>query len=329
MQTINSGFLADGRTYEILRIVTPDDATSVEVVRYFMASLGYEKYRNVVQDIAYWRLYFRESLAGNLAPEVIDHHYLCRVDGQFAGRLWFGYAPRTGHGNFGNVFTEPEFRRLGVMTLLLKHFVADFKASEAQMLCCASGNEFAVRCYCDCGFQLIYGGKSGPLCLCKQGPFAEMERKCYDEPAGWTVRPGTIGDQFDCDKFLAYTSAMWEQDRPRFGIGALVADYRCAYQEVLSGHGVVKVLENTCGALCGYAFALRLSGQDILDFRVHPKWSEGLPELLAQTSDDFAEHFGTRPVCIIPLEDAVSAMALKNAGRQTAGTLLGKWQAWQ
>ena len=76
VEVLEHGNLPDGRGYEILRLVTPEPFVPAEVVRYFSASLGYEKYRNVVQDMAYWRLYFRESLGGRLAPEVIDHHYL-------------------------------------------------------------------------------------------------------------------------------------------------------------------------------------------------------------------------------------------------------------
>ena len=106
MDILEKGKLPDGRNYEVIRVVTPDPDVPEELIRYFIASFGFDTCRKAVQDLTYWRLYFRESLAGHFAPEVIDHHYVLRVEGVYAGRIWFGYNTRTGHGNFGNVYTE-------------------------------------------------------------------------------------------------------------------------------------------------------------------------------------------------------------------------------
>ena len=145
MDILEKGKLPDGRNYEVIRVVTPDPEVPEELVRYFIASLGFDYYRKYVQDQTYWRLYYRESLAGTLAPEVVDHHYVLRVEGVYAGRIWFGFNTRTGHGNFGNVYTEPDFRRQGVMGILMKHCMEGFRSSSAIQLCCASGSVFAVQ----------------------------------------------------------------------------------------------------------------------------------------------------------------------------------------
>jgi len=325
MDIPEKGALADGRRYEVLRIVTPDPAVPEEIVRYFIASFGFDTWRKAVLDLTYWRLYFRESLAGHLVPGVIDHHYILRVEGTFAGRLWFAYNTRTGRGNFGNVYTEPAFRRCGVMNVLMRHCMKDFHDSPAQQLCCASGNKFAVQSYLKHGFKLIYGGETGPLCLRKNGTFQEAEAEAFPGHEVCTVREGTIGDQFECDKFLAVTAAWRKFAQRSFGLAAVMVDYRTAWQEKLSGLGAVNVLCTPSGAVCAYAFALKLCGEDILEFRIHPEYPEHLPDLLKRTAADYGKLFDGAPVCAVPETAALKIDALRRAGARPAGGLEGSY----
>ena len=313
MDILEKGKLNDGRNYEVLRVITPDPEVPEELIRYFIASLGFDYYRKYVQAQTYWRLYYRESLAGTFAPEVVDHHYILRVEGAYAGRIWFGYNTRTGHGNFGNVYTEPDFRRQGVMGILMKHCMEGFHASSAIQLCCASGNKFAVQSYCKHGFKLIYGGEVGPLCLRKQGTFQEAERAAYPGHEPCTVRSGSIGDQFECDKFLYYTSTWLNFSQRSFGLAAAIADYRIAYQEKLSSNGVVNVLTTPSGSVCAYAFALKYFGADILEFRFHPDYPEHLPELVRQTAADYEKMFDAVPICAAAEDAEIKLDALRRA----------------
>ena len=323
MEILEKGLLPDGRPFEVIRIVTPDPDVPEDLVRYFIASFGFDTFRKAVMDLTYWRLYYRESLAGHLAPEVIDHHCVLRVGNDFAGRIWFGFNTRTGHGNFGNVYTEPAFRRCGVMNLLMKHCMAGFRDSGALQLCCASGNKFAVQSYLKHGFRLIYGGETGPLCLRKNGTFQEAERAAFSGHESCTVRPGTIGDQFECDKFLAYTSAWRAFPQRSFGLASTIPEFRMAWQEKLSGSGAVNVLASPSGTVCAYAFALRLFGEDILDFRFHPDYPEHLPELLKQTASDYVRLFHAPPVCAAAPDAAAKIDALRRAGFHESGSLSG------
>ena len=325
MEILEKGALADGRNYEVLRIVTPDPEVPEEIVRYFIASFGFDTWRRAVWDRACWRLYFRESLAGHLAPGVIDHYYVLRVEGVFAGRLWFAWNTRTGRGNFGHVYTEPAFRRRGVMNVLMKHCMKDFQESPAQQLCCASGNKFAVQSYLKHGFKLIYGGETGPLCLRKKGTFQEAEAEAFPGHEKCTVREGTIGDQFECDKFLAVTAAWKNFAQRSFGLAAAMADYRTAWQEKLSGLGAVNVLCTPSGAVCAYAFALKLCSEDILEFRIHPEYPEHLPELLKRTAADYGKLFPGAPVCAVPETAELKIDALRRAGARPAGGLEGSY----
>ena len=277
--------LSTGEKLRILRFVTPEEIPE-RVIRYWIASFGFDTYRKAVFSLTYWRLYFREVFAGNFAEETVDHIYVAEVNGEYAARMWFAYSKRTLHGNFGHVFTEPEFRKRGLMGELLKVCIADFHASPATMLCCASGNEGAVRAYVNHGFELIYGGKTGPLALVKDGTFATTTAKFFD-PAGGpcTIREGSIGDQFECDKFLAYNRNVYLGKRNfRRGTANLVPDFCSAYQETLSGNGKVFVAENAHGAIAGYAYALNFCGNGIFDFTWHGDYASGIPELLRRTA---------------------------------------------
>lgn len=330
MEIIEHGEMPDGRTYEIVRIVTPDPEVPEEVVRYFIASFGFDKYRVAVYGLALWRSYFRDSLAGVYAPEVIDHHYIMKIGGRYAGRLWFGYNTRTGRGNFGNVYTETEFRHQGVMGVLLRRFRLDFDASPATMLCCESGNPYAVPSYLKTGFQLIYGGKGGPLALCKAGTFADAEARLFPGGDAVTRRPGGIGDQFECDKILAYSQGVFRHPRQnRCGLSVLLGYYQTAYQETLSGNGIVNVLENSVGAVPGYAFAVNFFGEPVLDFRFHPAYAGEMPALVRMTADRFAETYGVSPVCTVREGDTERAKIAADGGLKAVGGLKEQYQLFR
>lgn len=325
MDILEKGTLADGRAYEVLSVITPDPAVPEELVRYFIASFGFDTYRHAVQDLNYWRLYYREALAGHNLPQVVDHHYVLRVEGKFAGRIWFAYNTKTGHGNFGNVYTEPAFRRCGVMGILMKHTMAGIRSSGVTQLCCSSGSKHAVKVYLAHGFNLIYGGETGPLCWRREGTFQEAERAAFPGHEKCTVREGQLGDQFECDKFLAYTPAWLGFKQDSTGLAATIFEYRVAFQEKLSGNGIVNVLTTPSGTVCAYAFALKICGEDILDFRIHPEYPEDLPELLNRTAAEYRERFNAAPVCAMRVDQPVKLDALQRAGFRESGGLKGSY----
>ena len=330
MEIIERGRRPDGREYEVLRIVTPDPEVPEEVVRYFISSFGFDRYRVAVYGLALWRSYFRDSLAGVYVPDVIDHHYIMKIGGEYAGRLWFGYNTRTRRGNFGNVYTETAFRHQGVMGELLRLFRRDFDASPATMLCCESGNPYAVPSYLKCGFELIYGGSGGPLALCRTGTFAEAEAKLFPGGDAVTLRSGGIGDQFECDKILAYSEGVFRHPRQhRCALGVLLSYYQTAYQETLSGNGVVNVLENTAGAVPGYAYAVSFFGEKVLDFRFHPAYATEMPMLIRHTAAEFEEKFGSRPVCAVKTGDRERLEIMRRSGLTDCGGLDGQIQLFR
>ncbi len=330
MNLLESGLLKDGRPFELWRIVTTEkNPAPPEVVRYWMGSTGYDAYRDYTFVNVYWRIYYREALVGNLLPQVVDYLYLAKVDGVWAARLWFGYSLKTGRGNFGNVFTEPEFRRLGLMGMLMNYCVADMRASSLRQVCCCTGSAVAARAYCKLGFEMIYGGETGPLCFSKVGGFQAEVQRCYGDHPCVRIRDGEIGDQFDCDKLRPYTKEMMDFPRQNLVTPAYwLSDYRSAFQEVMGGNGMIKIQETDSGAACNYAFALHVWNQDVLDFGFQMNYLKDLPELIRQTAEAYREKYHRSPVCAVVNGDTERLEAVKSAGLHQLGGLENSYTLW-
>lgn len=272
LDLLEEGVLSGGENYKIYRLVTPTErVVPKRVKQYITASLGFDNYRMYVNDQSYWRLYYRTAFDNQGA---VDHLYLAEVDGEFAARVWFAYSRRSGFGNFGNVYTETEHRQKGLMNILMKHCVAGFEASDAKMLCCSTGNKIAAASYIKSGFHLIYGGEVGPLCLLKKScgnHFLDVAKKYYSDNRIVKVRPGTIDDQYDCDKILDKLPEMRANPpEPAPEAGCFVTEFRIACQEMLNGNGKVLVAENSSGVCVGYSWKLNLFGREVTRVVLHP-----------------------------------------------------------
>lgn len=292
MELLKESNLPDGRGLRIYRQITPAaEPVPERLIRYVIASIGFENYRKYVNDQSYWRLYYRSAFDGEGA---VDHLYLAEVDGTFAARVWFGYSPESGLGNFGNVYTETAFRRLGLMKELMVFCVRDFHASPARILCCATGNKIAAASYRSFGFHMIYGGETGPMGIINPqygSHFRDLEKQLFDGSPAVDVRRGTPGDQFDCDKFLFFAGALRGEPRGTAGPDSFVSDYRTAWQEFKNGNGVTAVAKNAQGAVCAWAYAVKAFGKNCMNFIVHPDNTGDVKKLLEFTAAEFRKLF--------------------------------------
>ena len=325
MELLKETQLSDGRALRIYRQITPDtQAVPERLIRYIISSIGFDSFRKFVHDQNYWRLYYRTAFEGEGA---IDHLYLAEVDGTFAARVWFAYSPTSGFGNFGNVYTEPEFRRLGLMNELMVYCVRDFLASPAKLLCCATGNQYAAASYRKHGFQMTYGGETGMMHIINPrygSHFSDLEKLCFDGSPVVKVRPGTPGDQFDCDKFLVHTSAMRGKGRGTAGPDAYVSEYRVAWQDHKMGSAVTAVAENAKGTVVAYAYAVKAFGRNCLNFTVHPDNTGDVKELLQFTAAEFRKLFPDEPILIYEASNfALQLEALEKAGMKPVARITG------
>ncbi|HQL88326.1 MAG: GNAT family N-acetyltransferase [Lentisphaerae bacterium] len=318
--------MADGSWLRVTRFRPPGEYP-LAMWRYLMEAFKCDDHRRNFIQHAYWRLDYRERLDGHYADYTEDNFYCAQVDDVYAASLWFGYSKRSGRGNFGNVYTMPAYRRRGLMTELLLPCVEDFAASPAKMLCCSSGNPYAVASYCKVGFRLIYGGEKGPLCLMKtdEAPnFLAAAEQAFAGKGIALLRPGHPGDQFDCDKFLFYAPSIYQGGRHvRRGPAAQTPDYRIALQEVLQGNGVQWVAENAAGTMVGYAHALRLQDHGILDFTVHGDYIDAAPELIQATASAFKAKMNMSMFFFAAPTDQEKISLVERSGGVLAGKLSG------
>ena len=325
MELLKESQLADGRSLRIYRQITPDTEPVPErLIRYVISSIGFDSYRKFVHDQNYWRLYYRTAFDGEGA---VDHLYVAEVDGTFAARVWFAYSPTSGFGNFGNVYTEPEFRRLGLMNELLFFCIRDFMDSPAKLLCCGTGNQFAAAAYRKVGFQMTYGGETGMMHIInpKYGShFRDLEKICFDGSPVTKVRLGTPGDQFDCDKFLVHTAAMRGKPRGTAGPDAYVSEYRVAWQDHKIGNAVTAVAENANGTVVAYAYAVKAFGRNCLNFTVYPDNTGDVKELLEFTAAEFRKIFPGEPILMYLASNfSLQLEALEKAGMKPVAQIPG------
>jgi len=316
--------MADGRALRVLRYVSPEDEVPERVVRYVIGSLGFDSYNKYIQAQAYWRSWYRESFEGKLGG-VASHLYLAEVDGVLAARAWFAYSRENGFGNFGNVYTETDYRRRGLLNELLTPCMADYDAAgDARILCCGSGNRVAVRTYLKRGFRLIYGGDAGCMERTRRPgeDFFSIEREVFADVRLASIRPGAPADQFLADKFIAYTDPVIHGGLgARRGPAAAVPDFRTARIEAEIGNGVVNVACNAAGTVTGYCFALASGGAGRLDFTAHAASFPDVPELIRATAEEFHQGRDMELLFYAFPQDAEKIAAVTSAGgRRIGGT---------
>ena len=314
MEILDEKKMSSGETLRVLHWSSSEKAPE-KYVDYVLASMGSDSPHEHLYSISGWRAYFSDAMLGTFYPEVVDHWFFAEVNGECAGRIWFAYSAKSLIGNFGNVMTRPRFQGRGIMTELMKHCMAEIRRSPANMLCCIAGKRITPT-YLKNGFSLIHGGEEGPLCFIKEGSFLDKAKQAFSGSSIMEVRPGRIGDQFDCDKFLAYVPELWNRRFPvQTGPAASIFDFRMALQESFSDHAVVYVALNEQKICCGYAFAVMLpSGLPVLDFVIHPAYMADSAELIRTTASAFQKTFGA-----IPSYYGLSADAEKNTAAVNAG----------
>lgn len=326
MEILEETKLDSGELLRVLHWCSPEKAPR-KYADYIAAAWGAEDPHlgQAFYTLNGWRGYFRDAMQGKYFPDVTDHWFFAEIDGECAGRIWFAYSARSRRGNFGNVRTEPQYRRRGIMNVLMKHCMAEIRRSPVRTLCCSTTNKFAAETYLKHGFHLIYGGETGPLCFSGEGPFLEQTKRAFAGSRIAEIRPGGIGDQFDCDKFLAYVPEIYRRELPvSTGPAALVNEYRLAYQEQIGGRSVVHVALNEQRECCGYAFAVMLAGGvAALDFMVHPAYLADAPRLIRAAAEAFRAKFGIPPVYYGLAADTEKNTVLREAGMAKTGGAAG------
>ena len=296
--------ISDTEEYEIFRFEPKGEKGPSDFLQYFLSSFILN-YHGSCSDLGYWLKDLQNRFEGIYCNYTRDFFYAVKINGTFVGRLWFAFSRKSGFGNFGHICTEPDFRRKGILHLLMKQFEKDFQIFQPRFISCATGNPIAAKCYSSYGFSLPFGGETGPLIYGED--FQKLQQEVFSIPSV-RIRPGNPADQFDCDKFLAIVPDLY-MDKKYSKSSPL--DFRTSLINTISGNGVLNVLENENGIAVGYAFAQNNYPENLIDFLIHPVYWDNAELLLRQTIKEFySKYSSSLTLCCSVTNDAVCKRSL-------------------
>lgn len=267
-----------------LRMLEPPQEDLARRLLHFLEHKDDDSYRGI-----------KQRLQGMYVQHCLDRYFVGEVEGRIVGQAWYGLPlSGTGVGNFGHVYTEPEWRGQSVAHEIVRVLVDHFMAEPlGQCLLCSASAE-SGRIYRRFGFEFTHpGAESGSMALVKPeagGSFAELEQRYFAPGLPVQVREGHIGHRHDLDRLMDFSPA-WIEARRRWHFvlaGSTVPTYMAALHRVEDGRGLVTVLENEAGSIVGYAFVLSLGSPlepHLLtcDFAVHPHYLANAETLLEDT----------------------------------------------
>lgn len=264
-----------------------------------------------------------KRLYGKYIDYCIDRYFVGEIDNQIVGQAWYGLPKeRTGIGNFGNVYTEPSYRRKGIATELVRVLVEDFLQKDGKCLLCDAG-QIPGKVYEGFGFKFIQDG-AGPMALIKKevaSNFQELDRWYFEAGLDVRVREGNIGDRHDCDRMLDFSRGINEikDSWHKTFIASQVPTFHDALFYVEDGKGIVTVIESSKRSILGYAFVLNLGSElecnfKILDFIIHPDYFDKAGYFIKETGRianlaGVTEIYSFSPTC-----DEEKVSALQKAG---------------
>jgi GNAT superfamily N-acetyltransferase len=253
----------------------------------------------------------RQRVLGQYADHCVDRYFVGEVDGRMVGHVWYGLpriddGRRWGIGNFGHVYTDPEWRGQGIAGELTRILLDDFNAEPAGSCMLCTAGEPAGRIYRRLGFEFIPPtADRGPMCYLKRSvapDFATLDEQYFAPGLPTSILPGHIGHRHDIDRMMDF-SAPWVAARGRWhlvGLSSHVPTFIGALHYVEDGRGLINVLRTDAGSVVGYAFVLNLgspneAGLPVLDLVLHPHYLDRGVDLVQQTLET-AREAGDREV---------------------------------
>jgi ribosomal protein S18 acetylase RimI-like enzyme len=310
--------LRSGAPLAIL-LVEPPAADYADRLLHFLEHKGDDSFRGI-----------RQRLEGMYAPHCADRYFVGEVAGRIVGQAWYGLAREAGWGvgNFGHVYTEPDFRGQGVASEIVRVLVAHFQSEPLGKCLLCSASAESGRMYRQFGFEFIPPtAQSGPMGLVKGETFAALEQRYFAPGRPVVVGEGHIGHRHDLDRMMDFSPA-WIEARRRWHfafIASTVPTYMAALHAVEDGRGLLRVLLTQDGSVVGYAFVLTLGTPHeprlkTLDFAVHPHYLDQAEMLLGETLCA-AQQEGLREVrAFVAACDEAKLDALQAAGFGVAYT---------
>lgn len=276
LTTLAEVALRNGATMTI-RLCEPPEEDCAHRLLHFLRHKDDDSFRGI-----------RQRVLGHYVEHSVDRYFVGEVEGRIVGQIWYGL-PRVDDGrtwfigNFGHVYTDPDWRGQGIAHELTRVVVDHFTAEPQGSCLLCSASEQSGRIYRRFGFEFIPPtANSGAMALLKPSvapSFAALDEQYFAPGLPVTVRLGHIGDRHDIDRMLDF-SAPWVEARKRWhltGLSSRIPTFISTLHYVEDGRGLVTVLQTSSGSLVGYAFVLSLgsryeTGLKTFDLVVHPHY---------------------------------------------------------
>jgi GNAT superfamily N-acetyltransferase len=153
----------------------------------------------------------RYRISGNAADECNDIYYVAHEGQKALARHWMGFGKHENAvGNWGNFYTDPEYRGKGIGGNLLRFWYEDFKTQKEKPTCflCTTGSVSLAQLYSRFGFRPAIRGKDcGPLYM----PIGDSPDSFYEFAEGYYKpspvvfhRRASIGYRHEIDCLLRF-----------------------------------------------------------------------------------------------------------------------------
>ncbi|MCE5238985.1 GNAT family N-acetyltransferase [bacterium] len=326
MVTPMGGVTLRGGSVMTITMVEPPQEDVAQRLLHFLEHKDNDSYRGI-----------RQRLEGMYASHCLDRYFIGEVEGRIVGHVWYGLPrggagePTWGVGNFGHVYTEPEWRGQGIASEIVRVLVDHFNAEPQGKCLLCSASAQSGRIYRKYGFEFIPPtAESGAMGLVKGETFAELEQRYFAPDRPVHVREGHVGHRHDVDRMMDFSPAWIEARRhwhPAF-LSSSVPTYMAALHKVEDGRGLLTVLQTEDGSVLGYATVLNLGSPyeanlRTLDFAVHPHYLDQAGTLLTETLTMAQQEGLPRPHAFVAACDESKLAALREAGFSVSHTFTG------
>ena len=204
----------------------------------------------------------RLRISGKLKDECHDVYYVAHEGGKGVSRHWMGYGKhKDAIGNWGNFYTDPDYRRQGLGAGVLNLWLEDLKTTEHKPLCflCTGGALSLAQRYAQFGFRPAIRGKEfGPLYMPvgdSPDTFLEFCENYYKPSPVIFHRPATIEYRHEIDCLLRFYAIDNELDLSMDGV-------KYAEEGLLYQPGKTGMLFSEDGHCIGWSFGGKI--------RLHP-----------------------------------------------------------
>lgn len=217
----------------------------------------------------------RYRISGAVSNECNDRYYVAHEDGKAASRHWAGWGKHSDAiGNWGNFYTDPQFRGKGIGGKLLRFWYEDFQTVSNPPLCflCSAGTKELTELYSRFGFvTAMEDADRGPLYMPigdSPSSFREFYNSYYKPSDSIIHKRAMVEYRHEIDCLLRF--AFIDLGIP-FGIG----DVKSIEAALLYNPERVGILFSDDGHVVGWSFDRKI--------QVYPLYSH----LVAENFDDF------------------------------------------